>query len=236
VDGTAAPPTPRRGCAARFPEGLRRPLRQQRCRLGNFLEEASGAYGSPRLVYGDAAGAALSGTYLFDPLRLRQPVERNGFLQPTEDTMSSWTRTSTAVLSTVVLLGACGSDTPRAEAPALPPAEAEAPPAMAVQEDELGRNLSAHMQQMAAADGAEMQAMVPRQRELVMAMIEECKMMMQQMGMREPPVWMRLENALREDVNRMPRMGPMEIAEFFPQHRERAQQMMDMRGEMMSGM
>jgi hypothetical protein len=105
-----------------------------------------------------------------------------------------------------------------------------------MEQDELGQNLSAHLQQMETADGAAMQAMVPRQRELVIAMIEECKMMMQQMGMPEPAVWQRLESGLRDDLERMPQMAPTELEAFFPAHRDRVQQMMDMRSDMMESM
>lgn len=153
--------------------------------------------------------------------------------------MDTRLRVSAMALGLSFALSACGTDDPQSDtAPPAPPSTtvAEMPEMGIMAPDTLDQNLSAHMQQMDAADGAVLQGLVPRQRELVIAMIEECKAMMRQMGMSEPGMWTRLENALREDVDRMAEMDPADLERFFPEHRDRVQRMLDMRRDMMAGM
>lgn len=153
--------------------------------------------------------------------------------------MNTRLRVRAMALGLTLALSACGTDDQQSDAaPPAPPSTtvAETPEMGAMAPDTLDQNLSAHMQQMEAVDGAALQGLIPRQRELVIAMIEECKAMMRQMGMSEPGMWTQLEDALREDVDRMAEMAPAELERFFPEHRDRVQRMVDMRRDMMSSM
>jgi len=145
-------------------------------------------------------------------------------------------RTFTGVLAASVLLIGCQPDDTRTFDEPVTDATETAPPAMDVHDDQLGPQLEANMQRARAADVEGFRRMFPEHRDLVNAMLEECRQMMREMGITPPRTFTRVEQALEEDLQRIPTLGDAELAALKPEHLDRVQRVMDMRDDMMQDM
>ncbi len=103
-----------------------------------------------------------------------------------------------------------------------PAATAEEPAtAMPMEEDRLGPQLEENMQRARAADVQEFRRMFPEHRDLVNAMLDECREMMRDMGMTPPRQFTRVEEALEEDLRQIPNLTDEELASLKPDHLDR---------------
>jgi len=150
--------------------------------------------------------------------------------------MSYQTKLLTGGLAVAFLLTGCETEDPAVfdDTPAAAPEEPA--PAMPMQEDELGPQLEANMQRARAADAQEFRRMFPEHRDLVNAMLDECREMMRDMGMTPPRQFTRVEEALEEDLRQIPNLSDEELANLKPDHLDRVQAVMDMRDDMMQDM
>lgn len=140
---------------------------------------------------------------------------------------------SALVLSAALALAACGADDEDAGRVAdTDPAAVAAPEMAEMHADTLGPRMEESVSRMDAAAPAEVGAMLPAHRDLVLAMIEECRQMMANMNMTPPAEWTQLETQLQQDLQQMAGGAPP-AEEAVDQHLARVRAMMEMRDDMM---
>ena len=92
------------------------------------------------------------------------------------------------------------------------------------------------MQMMAGASADSMQAMLPEHRQMTANMLAQMNREMAQMSMTGDSVWTATVDSLRQDLTRMPEMGPAELKALMPAHQARAIRLMELHRTMMQKM
>lgn len=99
--------------------------------------------------------------------------------------------------------------------------------------DTMATLVEAHLQRLATAGPDSLKALVPRDRQVVTALIADCEQMMRQMKMTPPGKWNDAVRDLRQDLDHMAGMTAAQLAAAMPEHRKRIQGMLAMRHDMM---
>ena len=153
------------------------------------------------------------------------------------------THTAAAVLASVVMLSACGSQEDASEIPAQAEVESSGGmadmPGMAGMEGMQGRTLeemSAHMQRMQSANADSIEAVLPRHRQMVANMIAQMNKEMRDMNRATGTEWDATVDTLRADLTQMPEMTGSELQALFPRHHDRVTRLMEMHRKMMADM
>ncbi len=100
-------------------------------------------------------------------------------------------------------------------------------------EDTLAPKVQAHLQRLATTDPDSLKALVAADREIVNALIADCEQMMREMKMEPPAKWTNAVRDLRRDLDRMVGMSGEQLRAAMPEHRQRIEDMLGMRRDMM---
>ncbi|MFN2398150.1 MAG: hypothetical protein ABR543_05850 [Gemmatimonadaceae bacterium] len=100
-------------------------------------------------------------------------------------------------------------------------------------EDTLAPRVEAHLRRLATTNPDSLKALVPANREMVNALIADCEQMMREMKMQPPAKWTNAVRDLRRDLDRMAGMTGEQLRAAMPQHRQRIEDMLGMRRDMM---
>lgn len=120
----------------------------------------------------------------------------------------------------------------------------ETPPATEIQEpvqqpeleqqgDDLQTRLVDHLGRARSADASQFRQMWPEHERLVNEMLDDCRQMMQQMGMTPPRQFTQVEEALENDLETFPDLENEELEPLLPDHLDRVEAVIDMRQDMM---
>jgi hypothetical protein len=96
--------------------------------------------------------------------------------------------------------------------------------------------MQAHMRAMHGAGGDSLTAMLPTHRQMAANMIAQMNREMRDMNMTADAAWTATVDSLRQDLVRMPEMGPPELQSFMSAHQARLERLMQMHASMMESM
>lgn len=99
--------------------------------------------------------------------------------------------------------------------------------------DTLAPKVEAHLRRLATTSSDSLRALVPANREIVNALIADCEQMMREMKMEPPAKWTNAVRDLRRDLDRMTGMTGEQLRAAMPEHRQRIEDMLGMRRDMM---
>ncbi|HKP76140.1 MAG TPA: hypothetical protein VJT67_11400 [Longimicrobiaceae bacterium] len=88
--------------------------------------------------------------------------------------------------------------------------------------------LRTHMQAMHGAGGDSLKAMLPTHRQMAANLLAEMNREMRQMNMVAAPAWTATVDSVRQDLVRLPVMGPAELQSAMPGHEARLNRLMGM--------
>lgn len=103
----------------------------------------------------------------------------------------------------------------------------------ATHQDTLAPKVQAHLQRLATGDPDSLRALVPEDRRVVTALIQDCEQMMREMKMDPPRKWRSAVQELQGELGRMQAMSGAQLQRAMPDHRRHIESMLAMRRDMM---
>ena len=148
-------------------------------------------------------------------------------------------RSSVLFLISSIMLTACRAE-PEQTPNTVDPVPTATEPADSMEgmglQDEMMKQMTAHMQVMDGAGADSLHAMMPMHRQLTANMLARMNREMRDMNMAADAAWNATVDSLRHDLTQMPELTRSELESMMPGHHARMTRLMEMHRTMMSDM